>query len=223
MDYKKHYNLLMLKASKREKLNVYQEEHHVIPRCLGGSDDQSNLVLLTPEEHFIAHKLLAKIYPDNIRILYAFNFMSAPVSGRKIDNKKFGYVRKQLSEMMKSELNPMRRFPEKNHFSKCHYPRVVGESEKKNLSERMKKNNPMKNKLPWEHSRATPDTIEIWKNANKYYEYWKNENCSYYILAKKFGYKQYTSCHINLIKMFREGWIPEKDQKWRQLNESSKN
>ncbi|WJZ48352.1 putative endonuclease [Synechococcus phage DSL-LC02] len=222
MNYKKHYDSLMSKSSKRGKLNVYQEEHHIIPKCLGGSDEQSNLVFLTPEEHFIAHKLLTKIHPNNLKILYAFNFMSSPISGRKIDNKKFGFVRKQISEMMKGEMNPIKRFPEKNHFLKNHYPRIVSEFERKNLSKRMKENNPMKGKLPWEHSRSTAETIEIWKNANNYYEYWKNQKCSYQILAKQFGYEKFKSSHINMIKMFRRGWIPEKDQKWRQLNESNK-
>ena len=34
------------------------DAHHVIPRCLGGTDDKSNLVELTAREHFIVHKLL---------------------------------------------------------------------------------------------------------------------------------------------------------------------
>jgi len=29
---------------------------------MGGSDDKSNLVDLTPEEHFLAHQLLLKIH-----------------------------------------------------------------------------------------------------------------------------------------------------------------
>ena len=38
------------------------EKHHIIPRCMGGNDLKNNLVSLTIEEHFLAHKLLAKIY-----------------------------------------------------------------------------------------------------------------------------------------------------------------
>lgn len=32
--------------------------HHIIPKHMGGSDDSSNLVELTVEEHALAHKLL---------------------------------------------------------------------------------------------------------------------------------------------------------------------
>jgi len=216
MNYKKHYNLLIKKA-KLKNHSGYLEKHHIVPRCLGGDDAKINLILLTPEEHFLAHKLLTKIYPNNLKILYAFNFMSAPISGRKIDNKKFGFVRKQISEIMKTNANPIKRFPEKNHFLYNNYPRIVSEIERKNLSARMKKNNPMKGKKPWNHSRATDETIKIWTNADKYYEFWKNENCSYYILAKQFGFNNYKSCHINMVKMFRQGWIPQQDQEWREL------
>ena len=37
--------------------------HHIIPKSLGGSNDKSNLVLLTPEEHF-AHYYLWKFTSD---------------------------------------------------------------------------------------------------------------------------------------------------------------
>ncbi len=36
--------------------------HHIIPRCMGGSDHGDNLVVLTPREHFLVHKLLWKIH-----------------------------------------------------------------------------------------------------------------------------------------------------------------
>jgi len=39
----------------------YTEQHHIIPRSLGGTNDISNLVHLTYREHFICHKLLTKM------------------------------------------------------------------------------------------------------------------------------------------------------------------
>lgn len=38
---------------------------------MGGTDDKENLVLLTAREHFLAHVLLHKIYPDNVGLLCA--------------------------------------------------------------------------------------------------------------------------------------------------------
>lgn len=43
----------------------YLEKHHIIPRCMGGTDDKNNIVLLTGRAHYIAHLLLIKMYPNN--------------------------------------------------------------------------------------------------------------------------------------------------------------
>ena len=37
---------------------IYTHKHHIIPRHAGGSDDPSNLIELTVEEHALAHKKL---------------------------------------------------------------------------------------------------------------------------------------------------------------------
>ena len=59
MDYQKIYNCLIERAitDNRKKCDiVYYEQHHIIPKCLGGTDNTDNLVLLTAREHFIAHR-----------------------------------------------------------------------------------------------------------------------------------------------------------------------
>jgi 5-methylcytosine-specific restriction endonuclease McrA len=61
MNYKKIYERIIDRARSRDLLS-YKERHHIIPRCLGGSDDISNLVDLTPEEHYVCHQLLVKIH-----------------------------------------------------------------------------------------------------------------------------------------------------------------
>jgi len=58
MDYEKHYSLLIKKAQKRGTVDGYKEKHHIVPRCMGGTDDKSNIVELTAREHFVAHLLL---------------------------------------------------------------------------------------------------------------------------------------------------------------------
>lgn len=54
----------------------YHERHHILPRCMGGSDDDDNLIDLFAREHFIAHKLLAKENPDNNSLIYAWHCMA---------------------------------------------------------------------------------------------------------------------------------------------------
>ena len=54
----------------------YHERHHIVPKCLGGTDNNDNLIDLYAKEHFIAHKLLAEENPDNNRLIYAWWLMS---------------------------------------------------------------------------------------------------------------------------------------------------
>lgn len=54
------------------------ENHHIIPKCLGGSNDTNNLVMLSPKAHFICHWLLTKMMKKEAhkqKMFYAFNFM----------------------------------------------------------------------------------------------------------------------------------------------------
>lgn len=74
MNYQKIYNQLIEKRrievlSKKE---VYCETHHIVAKCMGGSDDKSNLVNLTAREHFLAHWLLHRVYPNNYKLSLAF-------------------------------------------------------------------------------------------------------------------------------------------------------
>jgi hypothetical protein len=41
-------------------IDEYTEKHHIIPRSLGGNDNDTNLVALTAREHFICHMLLIR-------------------------------------------------------------------------------------------------------------------------------------------------------------------
>lgn len=52
-----------------KSLLSYVERHHVIPKSMGGTNDQNNLVWLTAEEHLTVHLLLPKMVSEehNIR------------------------------------------------------------------------------------------------------------------------------------------------------------
>lgn len=71
MNYKKHYDLPITRGKNR-MLEGYVERHHIIPRCMGGTDDLENLVDLTPEEHYVAHQLLVKMNPTNHKLIQVF-------------------------------------------------------------------------------------------------------------------------------------------------------
>ena len=54
----------------------YWEGHHIIPKSLGGKghsrSKHSNIVFLTAAEHFIVHKMLTELFPENKQLAYAF-------------------------------------------------------------------------------------------------------------------------------------------------------
>ena len=91
MNYERIYYQIIdnAKNCSRKKLKhldvdyVYYEKHHIIPKCLGGTDDKNNLVLLTAREHFLCHWLLIRIYPSNQPIAYAFYAMCNKKSKRQ--------------------------------------------------------------------------------------------------------------------------------------------
>lgn len=96
MNYQKIYLNLIHKAQTRLlEDSVYTESHHIIPRCMGGTDDKNNLVDLTPEEHLIAHLLLVKIHPDSKKLIYAANWMTSRVR----NNKEYGWVKREFSKV----------------------------------------------------------------------------------------------------------------------------
>lgn len=54
----------------------YHERHHIIPKCIGGTNNEENLIDLFAKEHFIAHRLLALENPNNDSLVYAWHMMS---------------------------------------------------------------------------------------------------------------------------------------------------
>lgn len=117
MNYLKHYNMLM-ERSRDRVLEGYVEKHHIIPRCLGGTNDATNIAVLTPEEHFLAHQLLVKIYPNSPPLVNAAVIMTTHHTEHRANNKLFGWLRRRAStyrkEWLKENGHP-KGFLGKNH------------------------------------------------------------------------------------------------------------
>lgn len=101
MDYKKIYDLIIEKAKNRN-LEGYTERHHIIPKCIGGNNDKSNLVKLTAREHFIVHKLLCEIYPNESKLHWAA-FMMSSCSGNFTQDRNYR-IGSQEYQRLKSNL-----------------------------------------------------------------------------------------------------------------------
>lgn len=74
MNYKARYDKL-INHFKSQIVEGFVEKHHIIPKCMGGSDEPDNIVVLPARAHFIAHYLLYRAYPDNSNLAHAFAMM----------------------------------------------------------------------------------------------------------------------------------------------------
>lgn len=113
MNYEKIYIELVDRARNRV-YDGYVEKHHILPKCLGGSDEPTNIIKLLPEEHYLAHLLLCKIHPANQKLLYAAMNMTtgSMINNGKRNNKLYGWLRRRYAESMSGDNNPNRKNPE---------------------------------------------------------------------------------------------------------------
>lgn len=163
MDYQKIYNALI----EKRKLNPatkqefgYVEVHHIVPRCIGGGDEDENLVALTYREHIFAHKLLAKIHD-----VWQLWFTVKSMLGKNISSRLAAIVRQKNSEQNGGEGNPMYG---KSIFDFMTDEQIAQWKEKRSAATKGSKN-PMYGKSSW--SKCTPeqraDRIERFRKSIK--------------------------------------------------------
>jgi hypothetical protein len=224
MNYQKIYNILVRRGQNRI-LEGYSEKHHIVPRCLGGTDEATNLVSLTPEEHYLCHLLLVKIHPNNIRLVKAAMFMVSSNNNVKRNNKAYGWLKRQYAEYMSGPNNPSTLNGPWNKGITGYNVKVnFSEEFKKQTSDRMKTKNPCAGVKPWNHPRATDYSKSVWKQAELLYTVWiTNNKPSYCKLYTLWNNKCYTNeskvigPYMNMVKYFKNGWIPTQDQEWIKL------
>lgn len=247
MDYQKIYNNIISRGKTRV-LTEYTETHHIIPRCLGGTDDLQNLVELTPEEHYTCHQLLVRIYPTNRKLLHAAMMMAVGTKNVKRNNKQYGWLKRRFSEAqtgenhifnrdpavrkrnqdyMRGPNNPQKINPMKgqNHpnYGRPFDPSCFTAEGLKSMSESKRGDkNPNAGIKPWNHPRATEYTKGVWAKANEIRVVWEDNNqpsyCKLYSLVNgKAAGKDWEAIgpYMNLVKYFRNGWIPTQDEEWR--------
>ena len=146
MNHQKHYNKLMERAPKVKPKEGYFERHRILPGCMGGRYVAGNIAWLIPEEHYVAHQLLVKMYPKNYKLIHAVQCMT--ISNDRYDrsnNKLYGWIRRRLANQMRID-NPMFREEVRvKHKEKVNAAQTV--DLRKSRSIRLKKSNPMKDAL----------------------------------------------------------------------------
>lgn len=161
MNYKRIYRELI--ESRRErgvKKQVGYEVHHIIPRCMGGSDTADNLVKLSYREHYIAHWLLVKMHPTHSGIQYGFLcLLRDPHGTRPLTSRMFATIKRNYSNFRK-------------WHSKIHNP---GKTPQSRAAARLRMNsdrNPMRGR-PEINPTAYPHKVTFDDGSERIYSYGK--------------------------------------------------
>ena len=87
----------LVTAFRAMALDGYTEAHHILPRSLGGGDDQSNIVRLTPKAHFLAHRLLARIHGGKMWAALAYMSRGNTKSARgvKVTSRTYDLIARE--------------------------------------------------------------------------------------------------------------------------------
>lgn len=133
------YNAIT-ESAKTRVLDTYTERHHILPECLGGTNEAENLVDLTAREHFICHWLLTKITADEDRykMLNALRMMRAEKKGQKryktkITARVYAHLKEEYAQ-----LQSIKHTGEGNGFYGKHHTEEAKEAiRQKNLGNRI--------------------------------------------------------------------------------------
>ena len=131
-------------------MNTYTHKHHIIPRHAGGTDDESNIIHLTIEEHAEAHRKLFEQHgrwQDEL----AWKGLSGQIGKEEIIarcvrsnlGKTFSAEhRKKISESQKGQYRPPASVETRAKMSSSRMGKKTGprsEQAKKNMSDAQKK------------------------------------------------------------------------------------
>jgi len=186
MNYQKHYNLLISTRLtyqeerktlrefrfKQQSINrtseSYFENHHIIPKCLKGTNNKSNLILLTAREHYTAHWLLSKAYPNENKLSYSL-WRLANDNKHKINSKTYQLLKENAFKNGHTE-------EAKIKIGNAHRGKIVSKETRKKQSDIGKKRigclNPMYGKKQSEKTKTHIKNVmnKIDDNGNTKYQ-----------------------------------------------------
>lgn len=160
--YNEFINHILETRGRFECKDEYHERHHIIPKCLGGSDEKENLIDLFAREHFIAHKLLAEENPESDSLIFAWCCMAFAKNDYEhryeLTPEEYEEARKALSETLKDKLtgenNP--------HYGKRH-----SEETKRIISEKIKAIMQIPENNPWYGKHPTEEMLQKMRESQR--------------------------------------------------------
>ncbi len=113
------YDRLIARSVGRVYVKGVHENHHIIPSSLGGSDDKSNIAVLTYNEHFLAHWLLVRLTTDKARISMLYAVFQMTKTSKNHKNRIVAGWQYALARRCNFEASLLRDYPERPKPSKA--------------------------------------------------------------------------------------------------------
>jgi hypothetical protein len=154
--YTHWYYSIISNALSRQSLS-YTEKHHIIPKSLGGDNSLSNLVRLTPKEHFVCHRLLTKmVLEETAKIkmhnaVFQMSVSSSTQQRYKINSTTYEILKKNKSSAMKGNTFGAKPMSEetKRKISEAKKGKSVGKGKQLSEETKRKLSTALKGRTPW--------------------------------------------------------------------------
>jgi ribosomal protein L37AE/L43A len=87
----------LVDAFTARSLTERTEMHHIVPRSLGGGNEPTNIVRLTPKAHFVAHRLLARIHGGKMwaALAYMSRRNTKSACGVKVTSRTYDLIARE--------------------------------------------------------------------------------------------------------------------------------
>lgn len=187
MDYQKIYDDICKRGQERIlPKEIYTEKHHIIPKCMGGSNEKSNLTVLTAKEHFLVHYILAeKLYPNHYGLyhsLYLMCHMKSQYQCRyEVSSRAYETIRNNAINLMKEYKRSNPPVGDKNGmFGKNHSERT------KNIISESRRGKPTRF---GPHTEETKNKIRETKKQRKDLGYYENSQIGKHIRSDEYKRK----------------------------------
>lgn len=101
MTYKEFIDNILETRGRFACSNEYHKRHHIVPKCMGGGNEEESLIDLYAREHFEAHRLLAQENPDEDKLAYAWWCMS--VQTNQYTKERYLITEEEALRMLKEQ------------------------------------------------------------------------------------------------------------------------
>lgn len=178
--YKKYYyQLIEYRKINTLPNDIYGEYHHIIPKCIGGTNTNENLIRLTAREHYIAHLLLVRIYKNTkyyYKMLSAVTMMQCSSdthqNGRnfKFSSRLYEKIRiecSRLDSIFHKELWKNKTEEERQAFSKKVSETIKSQSDEWKKQYSITMSNALKNRSDEKKREASRKMSEAWHRKNE--------------------------------------------------------